>query len=208
MSGPARIGLFGGSFDPPHRGHLLLAQTALLHLALDELRWVPAGQPWQRQHRLAAAEQRAAMVGAAIASEPRFLLDRRELERSGPSYTIDTLRELHAERPQGALFLLIGEDQSQRLPTWHAWQEIVACATLAIASRGAARPVPLALQAVAHRAVRLPMPKVDISSTAIRAQLASGRPAEELAPQMLPQAVARYIDRHHPYAASRSGPGG
>jgi len=199
LSTASRIGLFGGSFDPPHVGHLQLARTALEHLALDELCWVPAGQPWQRKHRLAGSAHRAAMVGAAIAGEPRFLLDERELRRSGPSYTLDTVRELQAERPDAELYLLIGEDQYQRLPTWHAWRQLVGRVTLAVAGRGAVRPPPPALEAVPHRVERLPMPPVDVSATAIRAHLAAGGPAQGLVPAMVPAEVARYIDRHHLY---------
>lgn len=196
-----RLGLFGGSFDPPHAGHLQLARTALAHLALDELLWIPAGQPWQRQHRLAGGEHRAAMVHAAIAGEPRFRLDRRELERQGPSYTLDTVRELRAERPGAALFLLIGEDQYQRLPTWHGWQDLLALVTLAVAGRGAVRPPPAALAEVPHAVERLPMPPMDISATAIRQHLARGGSALALAPAMVPEQVAGYIDRHPLYAA-------
>ncbi len=194
-----RIGLFGGSFDPPHAGHLQLARTALASLALDELLWIPAGQPWQRQHRLAGAGHRAAMVGAAIAGEPRFVLDGRELRRSGPSYTLDTVRELEAERPGAALFLLIGEDQYQRLPTWHRWDELLAHVTLAVAGRGAPRPAPAALASVAHRLERLPMVPMDVSATAIRAHLARGGAAADLVPAMVPAEVARYIDSHRLY---------
>lgn len=196
----SRIGLFGGSFDPPHAGHLRLARTALEHLGLDELRWIPAGQPWQRRHRLADGVHRAAMVEALIADEPRFLIDGRELRRAGPSYTIDTVHELQAERPGASLFLLIGEDQHQRLPTWHRWPELLAAVTLAVAHRGAEREPPEALQTVPHRVERLPMPPIDVSATAIRAHLASGGRAAELVPAMVPAEVARYIDRHRLYA--------
>lgn len=194
-----RVGLFGGSFDPPHAGHLKLAHSALASLALDELLWIPAGQPWQRQHRLAAGEHRAAMVAAAIAGEPRFVLDERELRRSGPSYTLDTVRELEAERPGAALFLLIGEDQYQRLPTWHDWGELLARVTLAVAGRGAQRPPPAALSEVPHRLLPLPMLPMDVSATAIRAYLAGGGVAADLVPAMVPAEVARYIDSHRLY---------
>lgn len=198
----SRIGLFGGSFDPPHCGHVALAQAALAHLRLDELRWLPAGRPWQRQHRLAGAEHRAAMVAAAIAGTPGFALDRRELDRAGPSFTIDTVRELQAERPGATLFLLIGEDQLQRLPTWHDWQAVVGAVTLAVAGRGAEREPPPELLAQRARIERLPMPPMPISSTAIRAHLADGRPAGSLVADVVPAEVARYIDRHHLYAGA------
>ena len=89
-----RVGLFGGSFDPVHNAHVALARTALEQLALDELRWIPVGQPWQKARRLAAAADREAMVRLAIAGEPRFVLDRVELRRRGPTFTLDTVREL------------------------------------------------------------------------------------------------------------------
>lgn len=89
-----RIGLFGGSFDPVHNAHLALAHAALRDAALDEVRWIPAGQPWQKTRQLAAAAHREAMVALAIEGEPRFVLDRIELQRAGPSYTLDTVRAL------------------------------------------------------------------------------------------------------------------
>ena len=98
-----RVGLFGGSFDPVHNAHVALATTALAQLGLDELRWIPAGQPWQKARRLAAAADREAMVRLAIAGEPRFVLDRVELRRSGPTFTLDTVRELVAAEPGNAV---------------------------------------------------------------------------------------------------------
>lgn len=197
-----KIGLFGGSFDPPHCGHLALASTALQHLGLDELRWLPAGQPWQRQHQLAAGDHRAAMVEAAIAGVAGFALDRRELERRGPTYTIDTVRELRSELPQAMLFLLIGEDQLQRLPTWREWQALLSEVTLAVAGRGPARAAPQEIQSRLATIERLPMPPMPISSTAIRAHLAAGQPAQALVPDVVPAAVARYIDQHRLYAVA------
>jgi len=211
-TGP-RFGIFGGSFDPPHQGHRALAEAAFGHLALDRLHWLPAGRPWQRQHALAAPEHRRAMVAAAIDGRTGFVLDDRELLRPGPSYTIDTVGELLAAEPHAELFLLIGEDQLQRLPTWHRWQELIERATLAVAHRGALREPPPELAdafAAAGRSVeRLPMPPMEVSSTVIRARLAgppqqavrSGTPrAAALVPDLLAPAVARYIDSHHLYA--------
>ncbi|HEU4458425.1 MAG TPA: nicotinate (nicotinamide) nucleotide adenylyltransferase [Methylibium sp.] len=199
-----KIGLFGGSFDPPHQGHRALAESALDHLGLDELRWLPAGRPWQRQHRLAAAEDRRAMVATAIADRAAFVLDDRELHRPGASYTIDTACELLAERPGAQLFLLIGEDQLQRLPTWHRWRALIERVTLAVAYRGAMREPPAellaALQPEGRTIERLPMPPFDVSSTEIRARLAAAHSAQALAPHLLAPQVARYIDLHRLYA--------
>ena len=105
-----KIGLLGGSFDPPHNGHVALARSALAHLALDELRWLPVGLQWQKRRRPTRAADRQAMVALAIDGEPHFVVDDRELRRRGPSYTVATLRELNAEQP-AEWFLVIGQDQ-------------------------------------------------------------------------------------------------
>lgn len=129
------VGLLGGSFDPIHVGHLQLARDARDHLGLAEVRLMPAGQPWQKG-RLTDAAARAEMVARAIAGEPCLALDRREIERAGPSYTIDTLRELRAEcGPQRPLVLIIGSDQFARLDTWRDWQHLLDFAHIAIAQR-------------------------------------------------------------------------
>ncbi|MGH6609338.1 MAG: nicotinate-nicotinamide nucleotide adenylyltransferase, partial [Burkholderiaceae bacterium] len=101
------VGLLGGSFDPIHNGHLQLARDALKHLPLAEIRFIPAAQPWQKGE-LTATEHRAMMVQIAIADEPRFVLDMREVARGGPTYTIDTLREIRRAEPHRPLMLIIG----------------------------------------------------------------------------------------------------
>ena len=191
---PRRIGIFGGSFDPVHNAHVALARLALAELALDELRWVPAGQPWQKARPLTPAVHREAMVALAIAGIPRFALERCELERSGPSYTLDTVRTLQAAEPDAAWFLVIGQDQYAGFHGWHGWQELLTRVTLAIANRPDASPAadPQVLQ-VPHAAVSLPM--MEVSSTDIRERLAAGEPIDDL----VPPAVARYIDLYHLY---------
>ncbi len=196
--GAHRIGLFGGTFDPPHHAHLALARLALNELKLDELRWVPSGQPWQKQRVVTAAAQREAMVRLAIAAEPdpRFRLERCELERRGPSYTLDTVRGLQAAEPAATWFLLIGADQYASLHTWRDWRELLALVTLAVAQRPGVLAQPdAAVLEFPHRAVPLPM--MDISSTDIRAKVARGEPVAEL----VPAEVARYIDQHALYRA-------
>jgi len=196
----SRIGLFGGSFDPPHQAHLALARSARQQLGLDEVRWLPAGQPWQKLRELAGGKHRVAMVSAAIAGAPACVLDTREMTRPGPSYTIDTVRELRAERPGAELFLLIGQDQYERLPTWHDWAELVDAVTLAVAVRTDAVVTPPALlRGRQHRVQILAMPPMAISSTAIRAHLGAGGLAQDLVPAMVPAEVARYIDLHRLY---------
>jgi nicotinate-nucleotide adenylyltransferase len=193
-----RIGIFGGSFDPVHNAHVALATLALDELALDQLLWVPAGQPWQKHRVLTPAAHREAMVALAIAGEPRFALSHIETSRSGPSFTVDTVRTLAAAQPGTRWYLLIGQDQYAGFHTWHGWQELLGLVTLAVADRAPSRPdAPLAADpqvlAVPHEAVALPM--MEVSSTEIRTRLAHGEHIGDL----VPAAVARYIARHHLY---------
>ena len=189
-----RIGIFGGSFDPVHNAHLALARLAVAELALDELRWVPVGQPWQKARSMTPALHREAMVRLAIDGVPRFVLDRCELERSGPSYTLDSVRTLQAKEPEATWFLVIGQDQYAGFHTWHGWQELLERVTLAIANRPDA---PLAADPqvlrVPHAAVSLPM--MEVSSTDIRERINAGLAVTDL----VPPAVARYIDQYHLY---------
>jgi len=194
-----RIGLFGGTFDPPHNAHIALARAALDALQLDAVRWIPAGQPWQKTRTITAAAHREAMVRLAMGSEPRFVLERCELERSGPSYTLDTVRALRSALPEAQWFLLIGQDQYAGLHTWQGWRELLGLVTLAVANRPGEAPGPHAdVRALPHRAVPLPM--MDIASTDIRTRVAAGQGIDAL----VPAGVARYIDLHHLY---RSPPG-
>ena len=189
-----RLGIFGGSFDPVHNAHVALARTALAELKLDELIWVPAGRPWQKKRHLTPAADREAMVRLAIEGEPRFVLSRIELERNGPSYTIDTVRALNAERPDARWYLVIGQDQYAGFHTWHGWQELLSLVTLAIADRPDAKlSVDPQVLAHAHAAVTLPM--MDVSSTDIRGRVTNGQGITDL----VPEPVARYIARHHLY---------
>jgi nicotinate-nucleotide adenylyltransferase len=197
-TGPT-IGLFGGSFDPPHLGHVALARQARDQLALDEVRWLPAGEPWQKAGRVvAAAADRVAMVALAIAGEHGMVLDERETRRAGPSYTIDTVDDLRAECPGAALVLVVGQDQYAGLPTWHRWRDLVDAVTLAVAGRAgeAPRPAP-ELAARPHRVVVLDLPPVAVSSTAVRAAAAAGADLQAL----VGPAVAGYIARRGLYRA-------
>lgn len=189
-----RIGLFGGSFDPVHNAHVALARLALTELALDELRWIPAGQPWQKARELAAPQHREAMVRLAMQGEPRFVLDRCELLRKGPSFTLDTVREMQARQPGNEWFLILGQDQYAGLHTWRDWRELLGRVTLAIANRPGVTPQAHPdVERAPHQVVALPM--MDISSTAIRERIARGEGVTDL----VPAAVARYIDQHHLY---------
>lgn len=196
-SRPARIGLLGGSFDPPHLAHLSLARTALQTLDLDELWWLPAGQPWQKAGRaLEAGVHRSAMVRLLIQGEPRFRLDERELRRTGPTYTVDTVRECRAAHPEADFFLILGQDQYGRLDTWRDWPALLQDVTLAVAGRAGQVPAPpAALAGHPHRLEVLPLPDIPVSSSALREALARG---DEVS-LMVGEAVAGYIARHHLY---------
>ena len=189
-----RTGLLGGTFDPVHVAHLALAQAALQALSLDQVRWIPAGQPWQKTRQVTAAHHREAMVRLAIADEPRFMLDRIELERSGPSYTLDTVKALSAAHPNTEWVLIVGADQYASLHTWVDWRELLGRVTLAVANRPGAPPaVHPEVLAFPHRAVPLPM--LDISSTDVRQLAQSGADIGAL----VPPEVARYIETHRLY---------
>jgi nicotinate-nucleotide adenylyltransferase len=195
-----RVGLFGGTFDPVHNAHVALAHAALQALALDEVRWVPTGHSWQKQHQATAAEHRAAMVQLAMAGEPRFVLDRIEIERAGPSYTLDTVRALQAAAPDTEWVLIIGQDQYAGLHTWRDWPILLSLVTLAVANRPGTLAQPHA-EVLAHPHRAVPLPMLDISATDIRQRLATGLDISQLVP---PQ-VARYIETHGLYKTLAPG---
>jgi nicotinate-nucleotide adenylyltransferase len=189
-----RVGIFGGTFDPIHNAHMALARSALNALALAEVRFIPAGQPWQKQNSVSAAAHRVAVTALAIEAEPRFVLDRREVDRTGPSYTLDTVRELAAEHPNNEWVLMIGADQYAALHTWRDWQSLLGLVTLAVANRPNTLQQPdAAVQRFAHKVVPLPM--LDISSTDIRQRVKTGADISAL----VPPTVARYIETNHLY---------
>ena len=195
-----RVGLFGGTFDPVHNAHVALARAALASLALDEVRWVPTGHSWQKDHRAVSAEHREAMVRLAMAGEPRFTLSRTEIERAGPSYTLDTVLELHAAEAHTEWALIIGQDQYARLHTWRDWPVLLGLVTLAVANRPGTdmRPSP---EVQAHPHCAVPLPMLDISATDIRARIAAGHDIS----QLVPPEVARYIETHRLYAGAAAG---
>jgi nicotinate-nucleotide adenylyltransferase len=190
--------VFGGAFDPPHAAHVALARAALQVLQLDELRIIPTGHAWHKARPLSPALHRLAMARLAFAELPRVLVDARETERPGPSYTVDTLRELKRECPDAELFLLIGEDQARALPTWHAWQEILQTAIICVADRGdrtADKPGFSAPNPYESSFRHLPMPALPVSATEIRSRIVAH---QALGPLVF-EPVARYIEDHHLY---------
>ncbi|MBK7616537.1 MAG: nicotinate-nucleotide adenylyltransferase [Vitreoscilla sp.] len=192
--GLRRIGLFGGSFNPPHLAHLALARLARDELQLQQVRWLPAGQPWQKPAgSLAPGEHRAAMACLLAQDDTDFVVDTREIERQGPSYTIDTVRELRAEQPGAEIVLIIGQDQYANLDTWRDAAQLRSLVTLAVAARNGRQPAPPAAWAhIPHRLVLLPLPPMAISATDIRQRIAQQQPIAAL----VGKAVAGYIDQH------------
>lgn len=212
------IGVFGGTFDPIHFGHLRLAEEMADALGLVRVLFVPAGQPPHRGTPRTAASHRLEMVRRAIAGNPRFVADAREVQRPDPSYTVDTLTALRAELGDDQpLWLLLGADAFLDLPSWHEWRRLFELANIAVAERPGARlqqsdaiMEPLKSE-VSQRQVSAgsqtgpsgamllrATPPLDISATAIRAILARRGSARYL----LPDAVLDYIHEHHLYIST------
>ena len=213
---PEPLGLFGGTFDPVHFGHLRLAEEAIGHLGLGGVRWIPAGQPPHRGRPQVTGRQRLEMVLRSTAGNPLFSVDASEVEAAAPSYTVTTLErlrgELGAEQP---LVLLVGADAFAGLPTWHRWRDIFALAHIAVSHRpgfpvaAASLPPELAAEFVARRlddpaGLRLApagaiatftMTQLAISATQLRALFANGKSARYL----LPDSVLDYITRNQLY---------
>lgn len=184
-----KLGVFGGTFNPIHWGHLVLAETARETLGLDRVLFVPAQQPpHKRGATLAPGPQRLAMVRLAIRDHPAFAASEIELERDGVSYTLDTVQTIHDRLPEAALFLLIGQDML-RVP-WKGWQALKRLCTIVVAPRAGTRP------ARRQAKVRwLEMPRIDVASSEIRARAAAGRSIRYL----VPPPVERYVRQHHLY---------
>lgn len=193
-----RLGVFGGAFDPPHLAHVWLARAALAQLALDQLRVFPTGQAWHKEGDLTQASHRLAMARIALGSLPRTVIDDRELRRLGPTYTIDTLRELKAEHPAAQLFLVMGEDQAVAFTRWREWQAILHLAIICVAARahGKRAEGPFGSQFPVEAEFRpIRMPSMPESATEVRERLSGGLGIAHL----VPEGVARYIDQHHLY---------
>ncbi|MCZ4314241.1 nicotinate (nicotinamide) nucleotide adenylyltransferase [Comamonadaceae bacterium G21597-S1] len=196
-----RLGVFGGAFDPPHLMHRVLVETALEQLRLDRLQVVPTGQAWHKRRPLTDAAHRVAMTHLAFDDLPRVQIDTREIARLGPSYTVDTLRELRGEWPQAELFLIIGQDQAQALPSWHAWEQVVALATICVAGRADPTAAATGFQApdgLRQRFLQLRLPLSDTSATDIRHRASSG---QSIVP-LVGEPVARYIVLHRLYQST------
>jgi len=200
-----KIGLFGGTFDPLHLGHLMLAEAARETCDLQEVWFIPAWSPPQKQgHAISPPKHRLEMVRLGIAGHPQFRVSRIELERQGISYTVDTLRQVAQAHPDDELFLLIGGDSLHDLPTWHQPREILELATVIAVNRGRtpADPEPV-LKALGEkyrsRIVLNTMPGVDLSATEIRARVAAGQSIR----YQTPRSVELYVSTHQLYRPAR-----
>jgi len=177
-----RTGLLGGTFNPPHLGHLLLAESALHELALDRVLFLPAWQsPFKQSDSNADAAIRCEMVSLAISDNTHFALDTREADRGGVSYTIETMRLLRSAHPSDELFLLLGADAFNEFPQWKMPDEIAREVTLAVACRSGISP-DLASHPYASQAQLFAMPSVEISSSDIRRRVAKGESIRYLVP--------------------------
>lgn len=183
-----RLGVFGGTFDPPHLGHLIVAQDAWSALGLDRLLFVPAAAPPHKVDRaITPARLRLEMLRAALAGDPRFEAEDLELRRAGPSYTVDTLRELRTRYPAAELFFLLGTDQFRELHTWREPAEIARLARLVVLSRGGEEVE--ARVDFPHQ--RLQVTRIDLSATEVRARVAEGRPIRYLVPEGVTDVIGR-----------------
>ncbi len=191
-----RLGLFGGTFDPPHLGHLVVAETVRTALGLDRMDWIPAGQPWQKASQdVTPAHIRVELVQAAIRGNPGFGLDLREVDRPGPSYTAETVEAIRQETgPDAELFLVLGTDSAAGMETWHQPGRITAASRIVVVDRpGAPRPA-----SVPAGTLLVEVPLVAISSTLIRGRTAQGMSIRYL----VPDAVEAVIRRRGLYQAS------
>lgn len=199
-----RLGIMGGTFDPIHYGHLVTAEEALAQFKLDEVVFMPTGQPARKTHkRVSAAEDRYLMTAIATASHPKFSVSRMEIDRSGTTYTIDTIREMHALYGDGVdLFFITGADAILDILTWKSSERLADLCTLIAATRPGYDLSPLRARVfpAAHRVEIMEVPLLAISSTDIRHRMASGGPVRYL----LPEDVAAYARKHALYAQVRT----
>jgi nicotinate-nucleotide adenylyltransferase len=182
-----RLGIFGGTFDPPHHGHLIVAGEALEVLGLDQVLLVPAADPPHKSGRVeATADQRLRMLAAAVGDDPRFRVEAVEIERGGTSYTVDTLLELRRAEPEVEWALLIGLDQFRSFAGWRDPEGIARLARLGVLSRGGEE----LREPAAFGAVRVPVSRIDISATEVRRRAAAGLSLRYYVPDAVAEIIA------------------
>jgi len=182
-----RLALYGGTFDPVHHGHLILARDAIERLQLDGVVFIPAGiSPHKLENASTPAHLRREMLELAIAGEPRFSMDDCELRREGPSFTVDTVESLRARHPDTEFFYLVGDDNAAKLHTWHRFEDLRRLVQFVVFHR--------AESAVPHAYTNLPR-RIDISATEIRERIAHGASIRYL----IPETVREFIEHHSLY---------
>lgn len=194
-----RVGVFGGTFDPVHIGHLVVATTVHHALRLDETHVVVAADPWQKDPPpVAPASERYAAVQAAVydIEVPAITADAREVNRGGPTYTIDTVEELRANHPNAEFFLIVGYDAAKQLDTWHRVDELRELVTLVVVNRPRFDEV---VDVPGWKVDVVDIPSIDVSSSMVRERLAAGLPVDGL----VPAAAMRVLRKHGRYAGSR-----
>jgi len=196
------IGVLGGTFDPIHMGHLLVAEEARARLNLTETLFMPAGQPWLKPNNvISPAEHRVEMVRLAIADRPYFKLSTMEIERTGPTYTVDTIAELQSQIGAGdELFFILGWDNLNQLPQWHEPSRLVKmCRLVAVPRVDSPTPdldsLEAAIAGLSQRVILLDTPQIDINASEIRRRVARGQSIS----QLVPEPVERYIQEHRLY---------
>jgi len=196
------IGVLGGTFDPIHNGHLIVAEEVKTRLNLAEIIFVPAGQPWLKAERpVSPAEHRLQMLRLAIADKPYFKLSSIEIERTGPSYTVDTITELRDKLgSEDELFFILGWDSLAELPQWREPSRLIKmCYLVAVPRPGYPRPklktLEVIIQGLSQRVMLMKKPEIDISASAIRERVARGLSVRHL----VPEPVNRYIKEHKLY---------
>ena len=200
VSSPPRIGLLGGTFDPPHWGHLWLAELARVQLNLDQVLFLPAGEPVHKVgQQITAVPHRLQMVSLAIQDNPRFVLDQTDCQRPPPHTTVSLLPLLQATRPETRFWLLLGGDSLRDLPTWVKPQQLITLCRLAVLPRPGVEidweELETAVPGCKTAVDLLSGPTLSISATAIRAWVGQGHEPNYL----LPTAVSNYIQKHHLY---------
>jgi len=197
---PRRLGILGGTFDPPHVGHVAAAQAALTQAGLDEVVLMVANEPWQKvdDREVTAAKVRWEMTDALVAGISGLRADDREIRRGGPTFTVDTLEEIIAEQPETQIFLIVGADTAERLDTWHRARDVVRLSTIVIVNRdNSTHTAPEFLRD--SRVQFVTMNPVDVSSSALRE--AVGR--HELIEESTSPSVVSIIRDHSLYAGLR-----
>ena len=196
-----RVGVLGGTFNPPHIGHLVCAQEALVQLDLERVLLVPVREP---PHKAIEADpgvdHRVALCEAAVAGDDRLAVSRVDADRPGPSWTVDTLRRLHADEPEHDLTFVVGGDMAYSLPTWREPEAVLELAELGVAEREGVRRSDITerleqLRGARERVRFFEMPRIDVSSSLLRRQVAAGRPVRYL----VPDGVAEYMQAHDLY---------